>query len=367
MKKRFPIRTFALVAGCLGAFAAFAGEPCLEGGKWDAKCLRQQYQAPLKAWPAPRIEGGGDWREMAAVTPPDLPGSVPHAQLRLGIRLFYDPALSASGELACASCHRPEQAFADTLPVTPGHAGRKGKRNAPALVTASHSTSLFWDGRSPTLEHQALGPIADPAEMAMALERLPAKLQAIAGYPEDFARAYGDPAITLERLQSALAAYQRTLVPAATRFDDFLRGKGDAYSDQEVLGLHLFRTKAGCMTCHHGPALSDNGFHNLGLTYFGRKYEDLGRYNVTGDARDVGKFKTPTLRNVARSAPWMHNGLFPSLRGVVNMYNAGMFRPKPQNAAQAADPLFPVTSGLLKPLDMNQEEIRAVEAFLRTL
>jgi len=360
-------KLFFLAAACLCSAAAFSAEPCRQEAAWDVACLRQRYAVPLKAWPAPRIEGGGEWREMAAVNPPDLPKTVPYALLRLGIRLFYDKALSDSGEIACASCHRPDHAFADTLPVTPGHAGRKGMRNAPALVGVSHATSLFWDGRSPTLEHQALGPVADPAEMAMALDKLPGKLAAIAGYREDFRRAYGDDAVTLPRIQSALAAYERTLVPTPTRFDAFLKGQAQALDDKELLGLHLFRTKAGCMTCHHGPALSDNKFHNLGLTWFGRKYEDLGRYKVTGDVRDVGKFKTPTLRNVAQSGPWMHNGLFPALRGILNMYNAGMPRPKPVNEAQAADPRFPVNSGLLKPLDLNEEEIRALEAFLHVL
>ncbi|WP_428828380.1 cytochrome-c peroxidase [Azonexus sp. IMCC34842] len=364
---RLSIKLFAMLAAGLGSAAAFSAEPCRQEATWDVTCLRQHYAVPLKAWPAPRIEGGGEWREMAPVAPPDLPKTVPYGLLRLGIRLFYDKALSDSGEIACASCHRPDHAFADTLPVTPGHAGRKGMRNAPALVGVSHASSLFWDGRSPTLEHQALGPVADPAEMAMALDKLPGKLAAIAGYREDFRRAYGDDAVTLPRIQSALAAYERTLVPTATRFDAFLKGQAQALDDQELLGLHLFRTKAGCMTCHHGPALSDNKFHNLGLTWFGRKYEDLGRHKVTGEPQDVGKFKTPTLRNVAQSGPWMHNGLFPSLRGILNMYNAGMPRPKPANAVQAADPRFPVNSELLKPLEMSEAEVQALAAFLNVL
>ncbi|OMG53953.1 cytochrome-c peroxidase [Azonexus hydrophilus] len=362
MRKLFPLILLSLP---LLTFAASDCRQLLDGR--DPTCLRQAYARPLAQWPAPQVEGQVAWQEMASVKTPDLPATLPYPLVKLGIRLFFDPALSDSGKIACASCHRPEHAYADTLAVTPGHDGRKGKRNAPALVGAAHSSSLFWDGRSPSLEHQALGPIADPAEMAMDLKRLPAKLAAIPGYAEDFAAAWGDREVTLERIQATLAAYQRTLVAERTAFDAFLDGDSKALDDKQLLGLHLFRTKARCMTCHSGPALNDNEFHNLGLTYFGRKYEDLGRYNVTGNNEDVGKFKTPTLRNVSRSGPWMHNGLFRSLRGIVNIYNAGMFHPKPANEAQAKDPRFPVTSPLIKPLKLDEREMQALEAFLKVL
>jgi len=337
-------------------------------GENDPVCLRDSYRQPIAQWPRPQVEGQVAWQEMAPARPVDLPASLPYPLLKLGIRLFFDPALSASGKIACASCHRPEHAYADTLPVTPGHQGRMGRRNAPALIGVRDVHELFWDGRAGNLEQQALGPLADPAEMATDLAALPARLAAMPGYAGEFAAAWGDAEITLARIQATLAAYQRTLTPERTAFDAFLEGDAAALDDKQLLGLHLFRTKARCMTCHSGPALSDNQFHNLGLTYFGRrKYEDLGRYEVTGRNEDVGKFKTPTLRNVARSGPWMHNGLFPSLRGILNAYNAGMFRPKPANAAQAADPRFPVSSPLLKPLDLSADEIAALEAFLKTL
>ncbi len=363
--KRRAVLSFLLMVMAYPWIAA-AGDICRYDTAWDHSCLRQHYAAPIERWPAPRIEGEGNWQEMAPVSlaagKPE-----PEAKRKLGERLFFDPALSASGRISCASCHQPQHAFADTLPITPGHEGRKGRRNAPALIGVGLATSLFWDGRAASLEQQAAGPIADPAEMAMSLAELPAKLEAVAGYLEDFRQAYGESQVTLERIQTALAAYQRTLIPEKTRFDAFLEGQRNALDAQELLGLHLFRTKARCMTCHHGPALNDNQFHNLGLTYFGRKYEDLGRYHVTGKPEDSGKFRTPTLRNVSRSGPWMHNGLFRSLRGILNLYNAGMPRPKPASTEQTADPRFPVTSNLLKPLQLNEEEIRALEAFLKIL
>lgn len=360
-----PLLSILLLSLPLLANAAGHCPPSLDAP--DAACLREAYGRPLAQWPAAQVEGQGGWREMAAARVPDLPATQPYPLLKLGVRLFFDPALSSSGKVACASCHRPERAFADTLALTPGHEGRLGRRNAPALIGVAHAPHLFWDGRAASLEQQALGPLADPVEMATDLKQLPSKLAAIPGYADDFAAAWGSREVTLERIQAALAAYQRSLVAERTAFDAFLDGDATALDEQQLLGLHLFRTKARCMTCHHGPTLSDNQFHNLGLTYFGRRYEDLGRYLVTGRLEDVGKFRTPTLRNISRSGPWMHNGLFRSLRGIVNMYNAGMFHPRPANEAQARDPRYPVTSPLVKPLKLDEREARALEAFLKVL
>ncbi|RAV28492.1 hypothetical protein DN748_12790 [Sinomicrobium soli] len=146
----------------------------------------------------------------------------------------------------------------------------------------------------------------------------------------------------------------------------FIQGDTSRLSDREVLGLHLFRTKARCINCHNSPLFSDNKFHNTGLTYYGRKYEDLGRYGHTGKKEDVGKFRTVTLREVARTAPYMHNGIFPHLRGVINLYDAGMPRPvrKPH---QQRDSLFPETSPLLKKLHLTDDEKLSLRAFLLTL
>lgn len=171
--------------------------------------------------------------------------------------------------------------------------------------------------------------------------------------------------MTLDRAAKALACYQRTLVGGRSRFDAFLRGKGEALSDPEVRGLHLFRTEARCLNCHNGPTLSDGRFHDVGLSYYRRELEDLGRYHVTRQAKDVGAFRTPSLRNVGRAAPYMHNGLF-DLPGVLRMYNAGMptLRPGPLHAG---DPWFPVKSPLLRPLGLNRQDLSDLEAFLRSL
>jgi cytochrome c peroxidase len=179
---------------------------------------------------------------------------------------------------------------------------------------------------------------------------------------------FGPGPITTEHTAQALATFQRTLVSATrnTAFEQLLRGRPQRMSDEQLYGLHLFRTKARCMNCHFGPALSDEQFHNVGLSYYGRKYEDLGRYEVTRKPEDVGAFRTPSLRLVMKTAPWMHNGLFVNMEGTLAFYNMGMPRPRP-NAQQADDPLFPRTSDRLKALNMDKDELRALRSFLDTL
>ncbi|ATE60682.1 cytochrome-c peroxidase [Thauera sinica] len=360
------------VALCAPAAAARPPVPAADScrgndGGWNLACLRAAYGRPIAAWPQPQVPDGERWQEMAPLSALPVPDA-PAGQVALGERLFADPSLSRSNLVACISCHRPGHAFADTQAVSAGHEGRLGRRNTPTLYGAAHAPALFWDGRADSLEAQAVGPIAHPDEMAMALDALPARLAATGDYPPAFERAFGDGEVTLARIVAALAAYQRTLRPPVTAFDRFLDGERGALDDRALLGLHLFRTKARCMTCHHGALLTDNRFHNLGLTYYGRsQYEDLGRHDVTGRDEDVGRFRTPTLRQVGESGPWMHNGLFRSLRGILNMYNAGMPRPRPADAAQAADPKFPVTSPLLQPLRLDEAELQALEAFLRAL
>jgi cytochrome c peroxidase len=174
--------------------------------------------------------------------------------------------------------------------------------------------------------------------------------------------------IKAEHIAQALATFQRTLVKATrnTAFEQLLLGRPQRMSDRQLLGLHLFRTQARCMNGHFGPSLSDDQFHNLGLTYYGRKYEDHGRYEVTGKAQDVGAFRTPSLRLLSKSAPWMHNGLFVNMDGTIALYNVGMSHPRPTEQ-QKNDPLFPKTSDRLKPLGLNRDQRRALNDFLDTL
>lgn len=367
----------ALLAGGAGLMMSMDGRAsdavpaslaCAADKGWDMACLRQTYAAPLANWPRPQVAEGVTPQEMAPVSAMPLPSVAPQVAA-LGQRLFNDPRLSRSNAVACISCHSPAHSFADSKRTSTGHAGRLGQRNAPGLLGVGQIKPLFWDGRAATLEEQAMGPLQHPDEMAMDVPALAAKLADLDDYPAQFDAAFGPGAgVTLPRILTALADYQRTLLPPVTRFDTFLEGQRTALNDRELLGLHLFRTKARCMTCHSGALLTDQQFHNLGLTYYGRKkYEDLGRYLVTGKDEDVGKFRTPGLRGVAQSGPWMHNGLFPQMVGLLNMYNAGMSRPVPQNAQQAADPKFPVTSPLLQRLQLTSEEIIALKSFLEVL
>lgn len=358
----------ALLLGCLAPIAS--ADPCSDlAGQPLTSCLRAVYEQPMTRWPKPIIMGDGPWQELAPLPTHAewlAQGKFDPQRAQLGEKLFLDPQLSRSGQIACASCHEPSENFADGRRFSFGHDRLVGRRNSPSVTTSALLGPFFWDGRSKTLEEQSLHPIEDPVEMAFNVPELLQRLNADAVYAREFAAVYGGGPITQQQLSLALADYQRSLLPQRSSLDRFLRGNQRALDDQQLHGLHLFRTKGHCMTCHHGPALSDRQFHNLGLTYYGRdRFEDWGRHEVTGNPADIGKFRTPSLRQVAHTGPWMHNGLFP-LRGVLNMYNAGMPRPKPR-PDQADDPQFPQTSELLVPLELNSQELDALEAFLQTL
>jgi cytochrome c peroxidase len=335
----------------------------------DFHCLRRVYALPTAQWPAPQVDPGVDWQELAVLPhPPPEPADNPGTpeKVALGKQLFEDRRLSRSGQIACASCHDRELGWGDGRSVAFGHDRQQGRRNAPSVAMAAYLQPLFWDGRAASLEEQALGPIQDPKEMAFSLPELERRLNGSDDYPQRFRQVFGTSHIRAGHIAQALAAYQRTLVPRNNRLDRFLQGRRDLLNDQQLWGLHLFRTHARCMNCHSGPALTDNRFHNLGLHFYGRARQDLGRYEVTGDPADAGKFRTPSLRNVARTGPWMHYGGFNDLRGIVTLYNAGMPRPRPR-PEQVNDPLFPQPDPLLQKLDLHRSELEAINAFLQTL
>ncbi len=341
----------------------------------NMNALREMYLLPPSQWQKPHIDKGVEWQELAPLPEsPPYPDYNPYskAKVELGKMLFDEPKLSFSNQIACASCHDREFGFGDGRRVSYGHNRQLGHRNAPSVVMSAFSTEQFWDGRAERLESQALFPIADPKEMAYTPQSAAKKIAKIPAYKEKFKEAFGSVKITPELMAQAIATYERSLVPNPTRFDRFLKGKKDALTDKEVWGLHLFRTKGRCMNCHSGVALSDGKYHNLGLHFIGRKYEDLGRYEVTGNPDDIGRFKTPSLRHISKTAPYMHNGLFPHLSGVLNAYNAGMFHPSPPNPGQentkaARELRFPGTDSLLQKLHLTNEELEALEAFLKTL
>lgn len=332
----------------------------------NGESLRNLYSRPLSEWPKPTIDSGVRWQEFKSLPKIDTSyfALMERPDVKLGKLLFFDPILSGSNQISCSSCHSPQTSWGDHFTVPVGHDHQVGVRNTISLLNVSARKLLFWDGRATTLEEQALAPIEAHNEMSMDLTKLIPKLKAIKDYREMFQAAFGDEEFSMPEVLKALAAFQRTLVSRRSRFDEFLDGKYNALSDVEIQGLHLFRTKARCMNCHYGQFLTDEEFHNIGLTYYKRKYEDLGRYHVTHDPTDVGKFRTPSLRDVMNTDPWMHNGLFENMTGVLNMYNSGMVMNNPKSAQQHADPMFPRTDKLLKPLKLSKDEIQAIVSFL---
>lgn len=329
--------------------------------------LRSAYAQPPAAWPAPHVDPGVAWRELDRLPPVEHPAANPHsaAKEQLGKKLFFEPRLSASAEMACASCHDPDLAWADGRTVSFGHLRKPLARNAPTIRNVAFQESLFWDGRAPSIESQIEMVLLSPAEMHVTREHVVKVLAESASYRDLFAEAFGDAEVTFDRTAQALACFQRTVVGGHSRLDRFLAGDHEALTDQELIGLDLFRREARCLNCHSGPLLSDGQFHDLGLSYYGRSLEDLGRFAVTHEATDVGRFRTPSLRDVTRTRPLMHNGLF-ELSGVLAMYNVGMVAIKRQ-PHQHDDPLFPVKSPLLKPLGLNRQDLADLEAFLGSL
>ncbi len=333
--------------------------------------LRKTYSSgDISQWEKPELDEEviADFQDIGVLPKMIFPENNPYSEAKkeLGKMLFFDPRLSKSKQISCASCHDPELAWGDGRTISYGHNRQTGKRNSPSLLNIGYHSVFFWDGRAASLEDQALGPITDPVEMA-ATETISIKnIKKIKGYKPYFREAFGDEKITIERILKAIATYERTITSKKSKFDSFIEGKSDIFTDEEVIGLHLFRTKARCVNCHNTPLFSNQKFHNVGLSYYGRTFEDLGKYNITHKKEDVGKFKTPSLREIGRTAPYMHNGLMPNLEGIIEMYNAGMPRVKPKEN-QKNDSLFPVTDPLLKKLNLTKKEQNALKAFLLTL
>jgi cytochrome c peroxidase len=285
----------------------------------------------------------------ARAVPRDNPLTAP--RVALGRRLFFDPILSNDRTVACASCHHPDRGFSGASPR--GVRGQQLPRRAPTLLNRTFGTSFFWDGRSATLEEQALKPIVDPAEMGAKLPDVLARLKADAHYGKAFAEAFDD-GLTQANLAKALASFQRVLLRGDSRVDRFRKkGEHDALSAAERHGLWLYESKAGCWRCHAGANFTDERFHNTGVSW-GKRPADLGRAAVTKKDEDKGKFKTPTLRGVALTAPYMHDGSIKTLKEVVEFYdNGGTDNPN--------------LSPHVKPLKLTKEEVEALVAFLKAL
>ena len=253
--------------------------------------------------------------------PQDAANPLTVAGADLGRTLFHDPILSRDGSLSCAGCHRPEQAFSDAGRKTSlGVEGRAGTRNTPGLFNLAWARALFWDGRAPDLESQALEPVRSSHEMDLPWPEVGARLRADSGYRAGFRRAFGTESIDSALVAKALAQFQRTLLSTRSRYDRWKAAEID-FTDQEYRGYQVFNTEAGeCFHCHGEPFFTNFAFHNIGLDSL---VEGTGLGGRTGRAGDMGKWKVPSLRNLAFSAPYMHDGRFATLGEVIDFYQSG--------------------------------------------
>ena len=290
----------------------------------NAEKLRKLYAQNPANWPAPGMDAGVSWKELGIL--PESPvekqkDSLKHI-IELGKMLFFDTRLSGSGKISCATCHQPELNWTDGKEKSIGHEGAVNKSNSPSIQNTWFYNRLFWDGRAKDLPDQAFAPINSESEMHSEMPDVMQKLNRIAGYRQLFKKAFGDDAIEPDKMTEAIAIFEKTIISQRSRFDEFLSGNTKALTNSELRGLHLFRTKARCMNCHNGPLFSDNQFHNSGFSG-----TDAGYYKVTHNEADKGKFKTPSLRDVAKTGPWMHDGQFKNLQPIISRYSVAKFPP----------------------------------------
>jgi cytochrome c peroxidase len=287
-----------------------------------------------------------------------LPKYVPYPEdnkptaerIALGKALFFDPRLSASNFISCASCHNPALGWSDGLKTANGHGMQKLDRSTPTILNTAFQAFQFWDGRARSLEEQAVAPIIAKGEMAEIMEELLKELNAVSGYRNLFEQAYPGEGINENTIARAIASFERTIISTESRFDRWLKGDKKALTLEEIEGFNLFKTKANCIACHSGFNFTDNGFHNIGL----KSNDDDGRYKIKPVAIMKGAFKTPTLRDVALTAPYMHNGEYDTLEQVIEHYNRG---------GDKKDNLSPN----IKALDLTKQEQAKIISFLRAL
>lgn len=287
------------------------------------------------------------------ITPFEVPADNPLtlAKVDLGRRLFNDPSISLDSTISCASCHKKDLAFADTLSITPGIHGLTGDRNPPSLLNAAYLQSINKDGGVAKLDIQALVPIEDENEMGISIVKLIDRLQADPDYSRQFTAAYGTD-VNGYNIPRALASYVRTLISFDSPYDAYTNGDISALSQSAIKGKALFFSdRLNCASCHSGNLLTNQSFQNNGLY---NNYSDLGRALITLDSADVGKFRVPSLRNVALTAPYMHDGSLNSLQEVLDHYQhnlSGHTNQSPQ----------------LRSFELDDDEVQDMMAFLESL
>ena len=334
-----PLGLLALIGILYAAFAPLPYDEVLPEEKWGAGA-----SSVLPAY-------SGLQREF-----PALNGETSPEKAELGRMLFFDPILSKNQDMSCATCHNPSLGFSDGLPTAKGSDGNPLPRNSISLWNAGYETSLFWDGRAPTLEEQMSVPLHADNEMAGSDQDTISRLKVIPAYVDQFDKAYGADSVTIENVQSAIAAFERTLVSNNSPFDKYAAGQFDALTAQQRRGLNLFRSAATrCFECHAAPTFSNDNFSVTGVPDLDGQAHDAGRAAIASDGND-GAFKSPTLRNVALSAPYMHNGAFATLEEVVDFYAKG----------GGADAGFKVDRQIV-PFELSAQEKEDLVAFMYAL
>jgi len=377
-----------MAAGLFGPLAAAARSADIPRGKHGDASSEYQLERLQKIAPTGDVTkppAGLDPIVWDAFVPKDNP--MTPEKVALGRKLYFDTRLSRDGTVSCATCHDVTRGFTDQRPVSEGIGGQLGKRNAPTTLNAALLQTQFWDGRSPTLDHQARQPILNPIEMGMPDEASALKaIRDVPEYQEAFKKAFGRE-MNYEDLGRAIGAFERTLIFVDSPFRKFLRGDAAAISPQAQAGWELFNGKGRCMTCHpmnpSNPLGTDNRFHNVGVSARHQDFEglakkavkalaedaseqkldelavgsdlgELGRFIVTHNRADMGAFRTPLILNIGITGPYMHDGSLPTLWDVIDHYNKG----------GEANPFL---DGGIEPLALTEEEIDQLVAFLFTL
>ncbi|NRF68467.1 c-type cytochrome [Aquincola sp. S2] len=325
-------RIFTALSIVLSAAGALAAEPAMSPTKDDMKWLLPKVApAPADNKPTP-------------------------ARVELGKMLFFDPRLSSEKNLSCASCHSPLFGWSDGLPTAKGFKSKVLGRASPTVVNSAFTSLQMWDGRRASLEDQAMGPMESMDEMAMDLSALFKWLNSSPQYKAAFDKAYPGEAIDKTTTSKAIAAYERTIISADSPFDRWLRGDKKAMTTQQVRGFRLFNdpNKGNCMACHSAPNFTDGGFHNVGLAAYGKENPDVGRFAIKALPSMKGAFKTPTLRDIALTAPYFHDGSAATLMEVMEHYNKG--------GITKTD-----LSPNMKPLNLSDSEMKDIVSFMEAL
>lgn len=298
--------------------------------------------------------------EPLGLPPVDWPEDNPYSKkkAKLGKLLFFDKRLSSNNSVSCATCHDPKKGFAEHTPVSEGIFGRKGNRNSPTIINIAYQSHFFWDGRASTMEEQAKGPIANPKEMTCRTDPEEAysdchrSIRKIKGYRTLFQEAFGDDSCSIDQISKAIATFERTRLSGNSAYDQYKAGNKKVMNKQQIEGLHLFK-KIGCAHCHSGPNFTSGFFVNIGIG-MDSPNPDLGRYKVTQDESDLGAFKIPTLRDISKTAPYMHDGSLKSLEEVIDFYDQGGI----PNLG---------LSPRIRPLHLTSREKKALVSFLKAL